>query len=150
MQWWIDEPRILGSSNPTTEEIKKLYQEGFRSIISLLKEDEQRPNYDLEEMQRIGFKRYSIPIKDFAAPSLDDFSEFFKIIDEALEQGKVLIHCQGGSGRTGTIGAACWMKRGLSAQEALQRIRLRLAAAAQYSEQEKSLYGLERYIRDHK
>lgn len=147
MSWWIDEPKILGSSNPTTEEIEKLYREGFRIVISLLKEDEQRPNYDPEEVRRIGFKRYSIPIKDFSGPSLDEFSEFFRIIDAALAQGKVLIHCQGGSGRTGTMGAAYWMKRGLSAREALKRIRLSYPVAVDNREQEKSLGELERHIR---
>jgi len=41
--WWIDEPLVLGSRNPTTEQLEQLYQEGFRSIISLLDEGEQSP-----------------------------------------------------------------------------------------------------------
>lgn len=32
--------------------------------ISLLDEKQQPPNYDVSEIERIGFKRYSIPIKD--------------------------------------------------------------------------------------
>ncbi len=47
-RWWIDEPVFVGSSNPTTDELKELFQLGFRTIISLLDESEQHPNYDVE------------------------------------------------------------------------------------------------------
>ncbi|NIO22011.1 MAG: hypothetical protein GTN76_15095 [Candidatus Aenigmarchaeota archaeon] len=59
--WWIDEPLVLGSRNPTTEQLEQLYQEGFRSIISLLDEGEQSPAYDVGEVKAMGFERYSIP-----------------------------------------------------------------------------------------
>jgi hypothetical protein len=46
-QWWIDKPLILGSSNPTTAQVKTLFPEGFTTIISLLDEKQQPPNYDV-------------------------------------------------------------------------------------------------------
>lgn len=110
--WWIDEPTILGSSNPTTAQLKKLHQEGFRTIISLLDEKQQPTNYDVSEIEKIGFKRYSIPIKDGTAPTLPKFRTFLKVIQSNSD--KTLIHCQGGAGRTGTMAAAYWMKKGLS------------------------------------
>jgi hypothetical protein len=60
-RWWIDEPKLLGISNPTNTELEDLYQEGFRTIISLLDEDEQSPHYDIEIIKAMGFRRYSIP-----------------------------------------------------------------------------------------
>jgi hypothetical protein len=33
-QWWIDERKLLGTSNPTNRELENLYQEGFGTIIS--------------------------------------------------------------------------------------------------------------------
>jgi hypothetical protein len=58
---WIDEPELLGIGNPTDTELEDLYHEGFRTIISLLNEDEQSPHYDIEIIKAMGFRRYSIP-----------------------------------------------------------------------------------------
>ena len=145
-RWLINEPMVLGGSNPTTNQLKQLYQEGFRSIISLLDEEEQRPNYDLEQVEAMGFKRYSIPVKDFSAPTLDKFQVFLRTVQQALSQGKVVVHCQGGSGRTGTMGAAYWVHRGLSAEEAVKKIRQSNPNAIEAEEQKNSVYELEAFI----
>lgn len=144
--WWIDEPVVLGGSNPTTSQLEKLYQEGFRSIISLLDETEQSPDYDIEEVGAMGFNRYSIPLKDFSAPMLDDFKTFSKAMHRALEQGKVLVHCQAGLGRTGTMAAAYWINKGLSVNEAIKKIRTSNPNIIESAEQESSLYELEVFI----
>jgi hypothetical protein len=47
MRWWVDEPRILGSSNPSDADLQELARERFTVLISLLKEDEQPPDYDV-------------------------------------------------------------------------------------------------------
>jgi len=141
-QWWIDEPRLLGTSNPTNRELEDLYQEGFRTIISLLNEDEERPYYDIEKIEAMGFKRYSIPVRDFSAPKLADFQQFLDIVSKSLNQGKVLIHCQGGTGRTGTMAAAYWIKKGLSASKAIEKIRRSRPGAIEIPEQEESLFKL--------
>jgi atypical dual specificity phosphatase len=142
-QWWIEEPILLGSSNPTDRELEDLYQVGFRTILSLLDEDEQSPDYDTKKMEDMGLNRYSIPIRDFAAPTLADFKKFLDRVSDALKQGKVLVHCQGGTGRTGTMAAAYWMKKGLSAKKALAKIRKSRFGAVESPEQEKALHRLE-------
>lgn len=144
--WWIDEPLVLGSSNPTTGQLKQLYQQGFRSIISLLDEGEQSPNYDIEEVEGMGFRRFSIPVKDFSAPRLDDFSAFLEAVHHALNEGKVLIHCEAGLGRTGTMAAAYWIDKGLSVNEAIRKIRRSNPVAIGSLDQEYSLYELEALI----
>ncbi len=142
-RWWIDEPILLGSSNPTDRELEDLYREGFRTIISLLDENEQTPYYEVTATAARGFKRYSIPIRDFTAPTLADFKRFLDIVADSLRTGKVLVHCQAGIGRTGTMGAAYWIKKGLSASEAIKKIRNSMPVAVEIPEQEESLFDLE-------
>jgi atypical dual specificity phosphatase len=142
-QWWIEEPILLGSSNPTERELEDLYEAGFRTVISLLKEDEQRPYYDIRRTEEIGFNRYSIPIRDFTAPTLSDFKKFLDIVSDSLKQGKVLVHCEGGIGRTGTMAAAYWIKKGLSASKAIEKVRKSRPGAMEIPEQEESLFKLE-------
>ncbi len=144
--WWIDEPLVLGSSNPTMGQLKRLYQEGFRSIISLLDERKQRPDYDTKEVGAMGFTRFSIPLEDFSAPMLDDFTAFLKAVHHALNQGKVLVHCQAGLGRTGTMAVAYWIDKGFSVYEAIKKIRKSNPNIIPSDEQENSLYELEVFI----
>jgi protein-tyrosine phosphatase len=146
-QWWIEEPILLGSSNPTDRELEDLYQVGFRTIISLLDEDEQSPYYNTKKMEKMGFKRYSIPVEDFAPPTLADFQKFLDIVSKSLKEGKVLVHCQGGLGRTGTMAAAYWIKKGLSAQEAIRKIQQSRHGAIESPEQKEALHRLEASIK---
>jgi atypical dual specificity phosphatase len=143
-QWWIDKPKVLGSSNPTNAELEKLYQEGFRTMISLLDETQQRPYCDAKEAEGMGFKRYSIPVRDFGAPTQKQFQEFLEIMNQT--QDKVIIHCQGGIGRTGTMGAAYWISKGLSAHKAIQKVKQSNPGAVEEPEQEESLYELAAFI----
>jgi len=145
-QWWIEEPILLGSRNPTERELEVLYHEGFRTIISLLDEDES-PYYDPKKMEEMGFNRYSIPIRDFTAPTLADFKKFLDIVSDSLKQGKVLVHCQGGMGRTGTMAAAYWIKKGLSAKNAIAKVRKSRLGAIESPEQKEALHRLEASIK---
>jgi protein-tyrosine phosphatase len=142
-QWWVEEPLVLGSSNPTERELEDLYHGGFRTIISLLDEEEQFSYYDIRKTEQMGFHRYSIPIRDFAAPTLADFKKFLDIVGDSLKRGKVLVRCQGGTGRTGTMAAAYWIKKGLSASKAIEKVRKSRPGAIEMPEQEESLFELE-------
>jgi protein-tyrosine phosphatase len=142
MPWWIDKPLILGSGNPTGQQLEELDQHGFRSVISLLDEKEQPPNYDPHAIEARGFTRYSIPLKDFSAPTLEQFQRFFELTSQALKHGKVLVHCEGGTGRTGTMAAAYWIYRGMSAEEAIRKIRQSNSSAIETDAQMRSVYTL--------
>ena len=133
--WWIDEPRVVGSSHPSDADLRRLYGEGVRAIVCLLDETEQPPRYSVSEAAQLGYARFCIPVRDFHAPSLTQLEEFVNVVAKAVPNGKVLVHCEGGTGRTGTMAAAYWIARGLSAADAIARVRVARPHAIETDEQ---------------
>jgi protein-tyrosine phosphatase len=141
-RWWIAEPRLLGSSNPTSDEVQALAREGFSLIVSLLDEAEQAPNYDVALVRSFGLERHNIPVRDFQPPTMDQLAQFLQLLDDA-NQKRVVVHCLGGSGRTGTFAAAYWMAEGMTASEAVLHVRKAKPAAVETREQLKVLSEFE-------
>src|SRR5512144_2815341 len=110
--WWIDEPRLLGSCNPTTRDLEKLRGEGFALIISLLEEDLQPPKYDPTRVESLGYARHNIPVMDFHPPQMAQLVEFVEFLQQQPKDVKAIVHCHAGIGRTGTFAAAYWIAKG--------------------------------------
>lgn len=122
--WWIDKPCLLGSSNLTDDaDLERLRQGGFAVLVSLLKEDEQPPGYDVGHAADAGFTRHSIPVKDFYPPTVDQLEQFVGLIATLPPGTRTIVHCEGGTGRTGTFAAAYWVAKGLTVSEAVARVR---------------------------
>lgn len=134
--WWIDSPHVLGSENPTTADLQKLRRQGFEVLISLLREQEQTPGYDVARAKELGFIRHNIPVRDFTPPTVDQLSEFIRLVEQLSGGTKIVIHCQAGMGRTGTFAAAYWIVKGLDVGEAIAKIRKARLYAIETREQE--------------
>jgi protein tyrosine phosphatase (PTP) superfamily phosphohydrolase (DUF442 family) len=89
--WWIDEPLIRGSANPTNEDLQALRAQGFTIAVSLLEESEQPPKYEKESAVHAGWSIYSIPIEEGAAPSLEQIREFVNLLETLPDDTKVLV-----------------------------------------------------------
>jgi atypical dual specificity phosphatase len=134
--WWIDSPHVLGSENPTTADLQQLRREGFEVLISLLREQEQTPRYDVARVKELGFIRHNIPVRDFNPPTIEQLSEFIRLVEQLPGGTKIVIHCQAGMGRTGTFAAAYWIAKGLDVVEAIAKIRKARVYAIETIEQE--------------
>ncbi len=121
--WWIDEPNLLGSRNPAASVLAQLRDDGFGILVSLLREDEQTTNYTIAYAKELGYVWHNIPVQDYSPPTIAQLEQFLELVKSAPSEAKIIVHCQGGIGRTGTFAAAYWITQGLSAQEAITLVR---------------------------
>jgi protein-tyrosine phosphatase len=141
MQWWIDNPKLVGSHNPRQSELRI---DNLTTIISLIDPSEEPLKYNPAIP---GIKWIEIPVRDYTAPALEKLCRFVKIVEES--PGTVLVHCEGGSGRTGTFGAA-WLMRDsrISATDAIETLRKVNPCAVETDEQKAVLIRYENKLRN--
>ena len=134
--WWIDKPRLLGSRNPSDADLERLRLDGFGVLVSLLCEKERAPRYDIARATALGYVRYNIPVRDFSPPTVDQLEQFVKLVEESPPGTKMIVHCEGGTGRTGTFAAAYWVSKDMTAADAILQVRKARWHAIETSEQE--------------
>jgi atypical dual specificity phosphatase len=101
------------------EELNWLPEQGIGAIVSLTERSLRREKLLLHRLDPLGFVYRHIAVVDETAPSQAQ-------VDEMLDQGKaVLVHCQGGYGRTGTMLACYLVSQGWEAEKAIAEVRSR-------------------------
>ena len=142
---FIDD-NVAFSRMPTRSEIDEV-AETFDAVVVLVEEFELP--YSLNEWQKRGVEVLHSPIRDFSAPALDQLLEILRWIEARVAEGKkVLIHCMGGLGRSGTVAVAWLMySKRLPLREALRQVRMVRPGAVEVEEQMGVLKELERLLR---
>ena len=110
------------------EDIKTIQSEGISAVLCLISRDEMH-EYGLEnlleEYQRSGLEVYHLPILDQGVCSVEDANTTLKWMRSFLQrEEKVLIHCVGGLGRSGTMASIYFKKYfGMDAKSAVELVR---------------------------
>jgi protein-tyrosine phosphatase len=84
----------------------------------------------------VGFIRHDIPVNDFHAPAVAQLKTFVDLVDAQIVESNIVVRCHGGSGRTGTSAAAYWLAQGLTAADAMARVRSARPHAVETADQE--------------
>jgi atypical dual specificity phosphatase len=130
---WIDKPRLAALARPTSvEELRWLKEQGIDLLLSLTEDPPYR-----RDINEAGLMGYHVPIGDMTAPSQEDLDRCITTMDRAMTSGLgVAVHCAAGLGRTGTVLAAYFVQHGVSAGEAIRKVRRLRPGSIETIEQE--------------
>jgi len=136
---WVDRPLLGASAMPNAaDELAWLRGEGFDILLSLTEDPPPRRWID-----EAGLMLVHVPIQDYDSPTPEQFDKCLAVIEQAKKASMgVTVHCQAGRGRTGTVLAAYFVGQGLSAHDAIARVRHGRPGSIETSDQERAIHEL--------
>jgi atypical dual specificity phosphatase len=130
---WVDQSRLAALACPrSSEDLQWLRRNGVDVLISLT--EDPLPRHWLNDT---GMLAVSIPVPDMSPPTQRQLDHVIGTISKAnASRMGVAIHCAAGLGRTGTVLAAYFVSKGMSAREAMVKVRDLRPGSVETAEQE--------------
>lgn len=96
----------------------------------------------LARAEQAGMRVRHLPIPDGGVPSLEELGELVEALHTLLHEdgAHVVVHCKGGLGRSGMVAAACLVRTGYGASEAMRLVRDARPGAVETRAQEELLH----------
>ena len=133
---WVEKPLLAALGRPSSpEDFAWLRQQGIEVLVSLT---EDRPRRDWAE--DAGLLVFHEPLEDMEAPSPEQLDRAVSAVLRATEKNMpVAVHCAAGMGRTGVVLAGYFVAKGLTAENAIARVRRLRPGSVETDEQERAV-----------
>jgi atypical dual specificity phosphatase len=140
---WIEKPLLAALARPSDlDDLVWLRQQGIQLLLTLT-EDRIRRDW----VDEAGLLVFHVPMIDMEAPSVEQLDRCISVIHRAKEtQMGVAVHCGAGLGRTGVVLAAYFVNNGLSAQNAISRVRRLRPGSIETEEQAEVIEEYARFL----
>jgi atypical dual specificity phosphatase len=140
---WIDKPRLAALARPeSAEDLAWLRAQGIDVLVSLTEDPIRR-----DWVNDAGLLVVHEPVEDMEAPSQVQIERCVSAIDRGLEKNMgVAVHCTAGLGRTGVVLACHLVAGGMSADNAIARVRRLRPGSVETDEQARAV---EEFARRH-
>jgi len=138
---WLIQDEIAGMGRPMAivADLEFLKDNRVESIVSLT----ELPLHKTL-IEEFGFEYKHIPIPDFSTPTQEQIEEFVTFVNNLLSsKKKIVVHCEAGIGRTGTMLACYLVSKGYSAENAISEVRKRRPGSIETMEQEDTVVKYE-------
>lgn len=108
-------PGLATAGQPTPEALRKLKQQGFKTVINLRAESEPGVKEEEAIVKELGLEYVSVPITP-ASFSQQQVDQVAKVLDDP-KAGPILLHC-GSANRVGAVWTVIQAQRGKSYEAA--------------------------------
>ena len=110
---WVIPNLLAGSAIPTSKKDLEwlVNKQKIKTVVSLTEYKlSARIKYFEKIRKELKFKYYNVPTLDGTGFYIHQFEKIIKIFNETkIKNERMLVHCEGGFGRTSTILTAIWM-----------------------------------------
>jgi atypical dual specificity phosphatase len=133
---WIEKPLLAALARPEgVEDLDWLRKQGLELLLSLTEDPPRR-----DWINSAGLMLIHEPMMDMAAPDQEQLERCVSVIRKAHERKMGLaVHCAAGLGRTGVVLACYFIDKGLTAANAIARVRRLRPGSIETEEQEKAI-----------
>ncbi|MCF6155967.1 MAG: protein phosphatase [Candidatus Brocadia sp.] len=138
---WVIQDEIAGMARPLSivADLEFLKDNGIEAIVSLT--ELPLPKTLIEEF---GFEYKHIPIVDLASPTQEQIEDFVSFVNGLIfSKKRIVVHCDAGIGRTGTMIACYLVSKGCNAKKAIAEVRKRRPGSIETMEQEDTIIKYE-------
>jgi atypical dual specificity phosphatase len=133
---WIEKPLLAALARPESDaELAWLRKQGLELLVSLTEEPPRK-----DWINDAGLLLFHVPMVDMEPPEQEDLARCLSALVKAHDRGRgVAIHCGAGLGRTGVVLACYFVSKGLTARNAIARVRRLRPGSIETDEQEEAV-----------